>query len=135
MNKHLKKNLAELDKDLSNSWIHLSDKVRNLAADLRLKTAGSEFAAKADHLTQQTFRLCEHVVKFHADVSDLIDNIDTRVPLHESDATKSPMNETIDQENIQIQREKHELRNDFKDVLKALFMWVDNPKERLKEKP
>ncbi len=133
MNKHLKNNLAELDKDLSTSWIHLSDKVRNLAADLKLKTAGSEFAAEADHLTQQTSRLCEHVVKFHADVIDLIENIDTRVPLHESDATKTPMIETADQENIQIQREKHELRKDFKDVFKALFMWVDNPKERFKK--
>jgi hypothetical protein len=132
MNKRLKNNLIELDKDLSNSWVQLSDKVRDLAADLRLKTAESEFAAEADHLTEQTFRLCEHVVKFHADVIDLIETIDTRVPLPELDTTKSPMNETTDQENIQIQREKHELSKDFKDVLKALFMWVDNPKERFK---
>jgi hypothetical protein len=132
MNKRLKNNLIELDKDLSNSWVQLSDKVRDLAADLRLKTAESKFAAEADHLTEQTFRLCEHVVKFHADVIDLIETIDTRVPLPELDTTKSPMNETTDQENIQIQREKHELSKDFKDVLKALFMWVDNPKERFK---
>ena len=132
MNRRLKNNLIELDKDLSNSWVQLSDKVRDLAADLRLKTAESEFAAEADHLTEQTFRLCEHVVKFHADVIDLIETIDTRVPLPELDTTKSPMNETTDQENIQIQREKHELSKDFKDVLKALFMWVDNPKERFK---
>lgn len=137
MNDHLKNNLAEVDKDLSTSWIELSEKVRILAADLKLKTAGSELAAEADHLSQQTSRLCDHVEKLHADVIELIENIETRLPLPESDATHSPeiLNlNALDQEKIQIQRENHELRNDFKDVLKALFMWVDDPKERLKSK-
>jgi hypothetical protein len=40
----------------------------------------------------------------------------------------------VDLEKIQIQREKHELRNDFKDVLKALFMWVDDPVDRVRGK-
>ncbi len=136
MNDHLKNNLAEVDKDLSNSWIELSEKVRILAADLKLKTAGSEFSAEADHLSQQTSRLCDHVAKIHTDVIDLIENIETRLPLLESDAAKTviPDPVALDQEKIQIQRESHELRNDVIDVLKALFMWVDDPKERLKSK-
>ncbi len=136
MNNHLKTNLAEVDKDLSISWIDLTDSVRDLAADLKLKTAGTTFAAEADHLSQQTSRLCDHVAKLHADVIDLIENIETQLPLPESDAAKAstPSPEALDQEKIQIQREKHELRKDFKDVLKALFMWVDDPKERLKSK-
>jgi hypothetical protein len=138
MNDHLKNNLEEVDKDLSSSWRDLSEKVRSLSADLKLKTAGSEFAAEADHLSQQTSRLCDHVAKLHVDVVDLIENLETQVPLPESDAVSSPAitdADAIDQEKIQIQREKHELRNDFKDVLKALFMWVDDPKERLRDKP
>ncbi len=137
MNDHLKNNLAEVDKDLSNSWIDLSEKVRDLAADLKLKTAGTTFAAEADHLSLQTSRLCDHVAKLHADVIDFIENIETHVPLPESDVSKtSPISnlDALDQEKIQIQREKHELRNDFKDVLKALFLWVDDPKERLRSK-
>jgi hypothetical protein len=137
MNDHLKNNLAEVDKDLSNSWIELSEKVRDLAADLKLKTAGTIFATEADHLSNQTCRLCDHVAKLHADVIDLIENIETHLPLPESDAEKpTPITDlnALDQEEIQIQREKHELRNDFKDILKALFMWVDDPKERLREK-
>jgi len=137
MNDHLKNNLAEVDKDLSTSWIDLSEKVRSLAADLKLKTAGSDYAAEADHLSQQTSRLCEHVAKLHADVIDLIENIELHVPLPETDAPIRPVENHIDaleQEKIQIQRENHELRNDFKDILKALFMWVDDPKERLKSK-
>lgn len=137
MNDHLKNNLAEVDKDLSHSWIDLSEKVRDLSADLKLKTAGSTFASEADHLSIQTSRLCDHVAKLHADVIDLIENIEIHIPLPESDAAKSaPISnlEALDQEKIQIQRESHELRNDFKDVLKALFMWVDDPKERLRQK-
>ncbi|MES2981612.1 MAG: hypothetical protein V4727_04795 [Verrucomicrobiota bacterium] len=136
MNDHLKNNLAEVDKDLSHSWIDLSEKVRDLAADLKLKTAGTAFAAEADHLSIQTARLCNHVAKLHADVIDFIENIETHVPLQESDAVAQPINDldALNQEKIQIQREKHELRNDFKDVIKALFMWVDDPKERLRSK-
>jgi hypothetical protein len=136
MNDHLKNNLAEVDKNLSHSWIDLSEKVRDLATDLKLKTAGTIFAAEADHLSLQTSRLCDHVAKLHADVIGLIENIETRLPLPESDVARSaiPTQEDLDQEKIQIQRENHELRNDFKDVLKALFMWVDDPKERLKSK-
>ena len=136
MNDDLKNNLAEIDKDLSNSWIELSIKVRDLSNDLKLKTAGTTFAAEADHLSSQTSRLCDHVAKFHTDVIDLIENIETHLPLPESDAAASviPDPEALDQEKIQIQREKHELRNDFKDVLKALFMWVDDPQERLRSK-
>ncbi len=136
MNNHLKNNLAEVDKDLSNSWIDLSEKVRDLATDLKLKTAGTIFATEADHLSSQTSRLCDHVAKLHADVIDLIENIETHLPLPESDAPKTAISdpEALDQEKIQIQRENHELRNDVKDVLKALFMWVDDPKERLRQK-
>ncbi len=136
MNDHLINNLAEVDKDLSNSWIDLTDNVRDLSADLKLKTAGTTFASEADHLSQQTSRLCDHVAKLHADVIDLIENIETHLPFPESDAANTANTDldALDREKIQIQREKHELRKDFKDVLKALFMWVDDPKERLKSK-
>jgi hypothetical protein len=36
----------------------------------------------------------------------------------------------VEREYTRIQRENHELRADFKDVLKALFMWRDDPKDR-----
>lgn len=139
MNDQIKISVDELDKDLAPSWIELSDKVRNLTRDLKLKTAGSEFAAEADHLAQQAARLCDHVEKLHADVIDLVENIEDHIPLLEPDLSAEPVApapkiDSVERENIQIQRESHELRNDFKDILKALFMWVDDPKERLKAK-
>ena len=138
MSDNAKSNFEEVDKDLSTSWLELSDNVRDLAADLKLKTAGSQFAAETDHLSQQTARLCDHVAKLHSDVIDLVENMETHIPLPESDSEKerriADMDE-VDKEKIQIQRESHELRDNFKDVLKALFMWVDDPKDRIRKKP
>ena len=139
MTDKLKSNIEEIDKDLSHSWIDLSDKVRVLAADLKLKTAGSNFASEAEHLSQETARLCDHVEKLHTDVIDLIDNLEDRIPLCEQDTSVKVESSGLDcdiveNEKIEIQRESHELRSDFKDVLKALFMWVDDPEERAREK-
>ncbi len=66
---------------------------------------------------------------------DLLDNLETRIPLSDGGEPQSdPSTDEVERERIQIQRESHELRSDFKDVLKALFMWVDDPKERVKLK-
>ena len=140
MNETLQKNLDDIDKDLAVSWIDLSANVRDLTADLKLKAIGSALAADADHLFQKTSQLCNHVERMHADVIDLLENIETRMPLPERDAsavlpsTNNLDPDEIDLEKIQIQRESHELRNNFTDVLKALFMWVDDPKQRVRER-
>ncbi|MEY3394732.1 MAG: hypothetical protein RL346_968 [Verrucomicrobiota bacterium] len=137
MNDQLKHQLAEMDKDLSSTWIHLSQEVRRLAEELKRRTHATVFSDEADRLAQNTARLCDHVEKLHSDVADLIDHIEIHIPLHESDAESSLANpdpEALAREKIQIQRENHELRNDFKDILKALFMWVDDPKDRLRSK-
>jgi hypothetical protein len=51
--------------------LELSEKVRDLATNLKLKTAGIIFATEANHLSSQTSRLCDNVAKLHADVIDL----------------------------------------------------------------
>jgi len=135
MTDNLKHNVEELDKDLSHSWIDLSSNVRTLALDLKLKAAGTSLAADADHLSQESSRLCDHVERIHADVIDLLETLETRVPIQRSNEDESDVScDDVEKEKIQIQRESHELRSDFKDVLKALFMWVDDPKERVKAK-
>lgn len=135
MNDKLKHSTEELDRDLSPSWIELGSKVRTLASDLKLKAAGTPLAGDADHLSQQTSRLCDHVERIHADVIDLLENLETRIPLRDSNGGSSdPACDDVEKEKIQIQRESHELRSDFKDVIKALFMWRDDPEERVKNK-
>ena len=131
MSENLQHSMEEIEKDLSTSWIELSDRVRNLSADLKLKAAGTKLAAEADHLSQETDRLCGHVERIHADVNDLVAKLETQIPLPEPDVPAALKSEVTEHEWARIQRENHELRTDFKDVLKALFMWRDHPSDRV----
>ena len=47
---------------------------------------------------------------------------------------KSASLSAIDQAAIELQREEHEFKASFKDILKAAFMWKDSPKERVRHK-
>lgn len=137
--RNLQHSIQEVDRDLSPSWIELSSRVSELAASLKLKAVGTELAGAADHLSQETDRLCSHVERLHADVLDLVENLESRIPLPEAGASADKVatavpHDEVQRESIQIQREKHELRDSFKDVLKALFMWVDDPVERVRDK-
>lgn len=129
--------VQKLDEDLSPSWIELTEHVRSLAFDLKIKTASSHFSSEAEHLSSQIDILSAHVKTLHKDALNFIENLETKFPLHEPDLSAEPPSapidpHTINKEKIRIQRETHELRNDFKDILKALFLWVDDPVERLR---
>ena len=130
MSENLQHSIGEIDKDLAPTWIELSDRVRELSAALKLKAAGTALAADADHLAQETARLCGHVERIHADVNDLVGKLEMQIPLPEPDVPASLESEATELEWVRIQRENHELRTDFMDVLKALFMWRDDPRDR-----
>jgi len=130
MSEDLQHSIKEIDKDLAHSWIELSDRVRDLSAALKLKAAGTALAADADHLAQEADRLCGHVERIHADVNDLVGKLEMQAPLPEPDVQAPQKSEVTDLDWVRIQRENHELRTDFKDVLKALFLWRDDPADR-----
>jgi hypothetical protein len=130
MSEDLQHSIKEIDKDLAHSWIELSDRVRDLSAALKLKAAGTALAADADHLAQEAGRLCGHVERIHADVNDLVGKLEMQAPLPEPDVQVPQKPEVTDLDWVRIQRENHELRTDFKDVLKALFLWRDDPADR-----
>lgn len=136
MSENLQDSFKEIDRDLDRSWIDLSTRVRDLAAGVKLKAAGGNLSSDADHLSQEVSLLCDHVERLHADVIDLLANLESHLPLPEPDAGQPGSVDCHDvaKEAVQIQREHHELRKDFRDVIKALFMWRDDPVERLREK-
>lgn len=139
MSVNLQDSFKEIDKDLGHSWIALSSRVRDLAFGLKIKAAGSTIASDSDHLSQEVSQLCDHVERLHADVIDLLAKLESHLPLPETDPSAevktSDLNpDDIRREAIQIQREHHELRNDFRDVIKALFMWRDDPVQRVRKK-
>lgn len=130
MSENLQHSIEEIDKDLALSWIELSDRVRDLAAALKLKAAGTGLAADADYLAQEAGRLCGHVERIHADVNDLVGKLETQIPLPKHEVAAPLNSEVTELEWVRVQRENHELRADFMDVLKALFLWRDDPRDR-----
>ena len=52
---------------------------------------------------------------------------------HSPDGSETPDDRDIDKAAVQISREEHTLKPEVKDVLKALFMWRDDPAERANE--
>lgn len=128
----LQKNFNEVSKDLETRWIELSKEVRELSADLKAKSADLPISTDVAELSGKTERLCNHVERIHADVVDLLENLDNQLELSsaENRSTTEASPDEIERENIQIQREQHSVGN-IKDIIKALFMYVDDPKERV----
>lgn len=124
---------SEVDNELSTEWTNLSRRVRSLAEIMKSKTAGTALAADAAVLEGEVERLCLHLETIHRDVGKLLVQLDTQLP--EIDFTPANVDAAeVVKETIQIHRENHELRADFKDIIKALFMWQDDPVERVQGK-
>lgn len=132
MTDRLQQNFNEVGKDLETRWIELSKEVRKLSSDLKAKSGGLAISQEMTELSAKTEELCDHVERIHADVVELLGNLDTQLELspqgNQSTSKVSP--EEIDREKIQIQREQHS-ESDIKGIIKALFMYVDDPEERI----
>lgn len=118
---------SEISRELSPQWLELSSRVRRLA--LEAQSSSSPSAA----LAAEALRLCDHVERLHSDVEQLLVTLRTdpevRTPL---ETLPPPPVEAIDQANIQIQDEMHQ-KSDLSHVIKALFMWKDDPVQRVRE--
>ncbi len=137
MTKDLEQAFDEVDHELSPEWIDLSTSLRQRVADLNVKAASAGLSDEATAVSREANRLCDHLERLHADVLDLLTRMDERLPARVPDFASPedrPKTDEVQEEAIKIQRETHEMRGDFKDVLKALFMWRDDPTDRVKEK-
>lgn len=129
MDKNLETAYSEVDRDLSTEWLALTERVRSLTHEIHA-TSPSEHTAL---LSGEVTKLCDHVERLHHDVVRLLVELDEKLPEFDLQPTHLESSE-IQQETLQIHREAHELRADFKDIIKALFMWQDDPVDRLREK-
>ncbi|MFT4177545.1 MAG: hypothetical protein QM627_12945 [Luteolibacter sp.] len=137
MDPAFEKSCEIIDQDLASEWIELCTRVRQAALELSTKAQNTAFADEANALALDIGQLTQHVERLHADIQGLLHEMEEQMELPEHpDPTvnRRPVAEgpEIDEENIQIRREQHEMRADFRDVLKALFMWKDDPVERTK---
>jgi hypothetical protein len=122
-------NLEEAESDLSAEWMTLSSKVHTLVSRLNEKAHGTHLEADTLELLGETTLLCDHLMRLHREVGNLLTEPDDKL----SESTTVDLDD-IQREAIQIHREAHELRADFKDIIKALFMWQDDPAERVLKK-
>ena len=99
---------------------------------MKNNAAGTHLAQDAAALADEAGLLCNHVDRLHADVKMLIERLDDEVAKSAAEAPGEALE--IDKASIQIQREAHEIRADVLDVIKALFMWRDDPADRLRPK-
>jgi len=120
---------SEISRELSPQWLELSSRVRRLA--IETQSTGSSGAA----LAAEALRLCDHVERLHADVEQLLVTLRSDDTLHHGaplETLPTPPAAAIDQANIQIQDEMHQ-KSDLSHVIKALFMWKDDPVKRVRE--
>ena len=126
MNENLEEIREEVEQDVSPRWTELSARVRGMAEDLRRRAGGGELAPAVEELARGVTKLCDHVESLHGGVANLL----TR--MEEVDDRE------LQTEKILVEREMHEFKADPKenvrDVIKALFMWRDDPVERVREK-
>jgi uncharacterized coiled-coil DUF342 family protein len=126
------KTLQQACNDLAPEWIQLCGRVRDQASKMKNNAAGTHLAQDAAALADEAGLLCNHVDRLHADVKMLIERLDDEVAKSAAEAPGEALE--IDKASIQIQREAHEIRADVLDVIKALFMWRDDPADRLRPK-
>ncbi len=126
--------------DLDRRWVELSNEVQNLASQIEKKTTGTSLSTIAEDLAEKASRLNDHIEHLHQELPKLLTQMETGIPLRgdgEEAAEARPESvseDEVEEEKLQIQRESHEAQGNFKDVMKAMFMWVDDPKERIRDR-
>lgn len=121
---------SEVSRDLSPEWLELSARVRRLAVEVQANTSENS------PLAESALKLCDHVERLHADVEQLLTGFAERQEHIEAERTHDAAiadPQAIDKANIQIQREMHQ-KSDLQHIIKALFMWKDDPVERVKDR-
>lgn len=107
--------------------------MRSHLKEILTQAAGTALESDLQRLHADATKICDHVDRIHRDAKRMLIELDERLP--EIDSVPEGLDpEEVQREAIQIQRETHELRADFKDIIKALFMWRDDPEERVREK-
>ena len=126
MTENLEEIREEVEHDVSPEWVELSADVRKMAVELRMKANGNPLEADVEALLGKLEKLCDHVEVLHGGVADLLTSMG------------EPDHEEILVEKIKVEREMHEFKENPKenvrDVIKALFMWRDDPVERVRQK-
>ncbi len=120
-----------LSHGISPQSIELCSRVRQLSLALRDRTEATPYATDTRALANEVSDLCDYVEQLHGKVEALLTKSGASAN-SPSTADESAVT-AEDKKAIEIQRETHELHPTVLDTVKALFMWRDSPKERLRD--
>ena len=102
-----------------------SETCDRLQKRLRDAEAGVRKALKDSDKESPLHTATEELIDAHRDIRKLLQQAeDTKQPASDADS------KDVVKAEIEIGREEHEMKPDAKDVLKAIFMWKDDPQER-----
>ena len=126
MDKNLETARDEICHDLSSKWLVLNDHVRQQAISLKSHLVGTALNDQASALVQDTEKLCEHFERLHGDIEKLLKLLaDEETDMSEDES--SPASAEAARQAIQARARDHQENDSLKDVIKALFMWRDDP--------
>jgi len=118
----------DVRQDLSSKWLALSSQVKDGANSIQAKTVGTGLGSETTALASDTQQLCNHFERIHADVEKLLLLLNGES--FDSSKSDSILDSTSSQKQVLIAQENDHKENDtLKDVIKALFMWRDDPAE------
>lgn len=115
----------------SESWQQLAINVETQARALRDLAEGSPLAAQAADLARDAGRLASQIERLAAAAPAFLTHLGQPEP-PEPPATDPKLEAEIHREMLQIQRETHDGNVELMDIVKALFMWRDDPAERVR---
>ena len=121
------------NQEFSTEWLDLSNRIRNLAEQMMSRTRGTVFFDDASSLVTETSKLCDHLERMHRDIGELVAKQDVEEESVPDPAHPALQSAEVQREAVKIHREGHELKPDLKDIIKALFMWQDDPVERTRK--
>jgi hypothetical protein len=126
MDTNLENARDEICQELSSKWLVLSNQVRQQALSLKSRTVGTALSGEASALAQDSEKLCGHFERLHGDLEKLLKLLsDEETELGQ--VQSAPVATESARQAIQAQDKDHRKSDDLKDVIKALFMWRDNP--------
>jgi hypothetical protein len=120
----------------SESWQQLAINVETQARALRGLAEGTPLAAQAADLARDAGHLASQIERLAAAAPAFLTHLGQPESPEspEPPATDPKLEAEIHREMLQIQRETHDGNVELMDIVKALFMWRDDPAERVRER-
>lgn len=131
MNQDIKDAFTDVDRELSPQWFHVTQAVKSMAADLAADAIGSLLEARAQQLADETAKLCEHVDRVHHNVQNLLNQSGSDIRFADNKTTEK--DDVVLEEILETQKEMHR-ESSVPQIIKALFMWKDDPTERASQR-